>query len=119
MGARSGAACLAITIGMTFLATVFHIVLITSDSWEIISYSHKAVDRILLEKHGTEWQSQSLFDDRVLVVYNFNGSDVISSSSDNNDNMTQEMSLASSNVREILIQMRAGLWRVCFDLTGK
>ncbi len=118
-GRRTNLFCLVATILITIATTVVMGLVILSDFWERIKYSRQAVDDIIAN-HTIAVTTVNPADSTpppsasVLVEELFEGRVIAVSNSSSLKTSSEE-----EGVVYLLVRLHAGLWSLCYDLTGK
>ena len=100
MGLKINIAVFILTIGVTLSTTALMCMCVVTDYWEIVSYPMTSIEKILNEsKLGigdsiSDVSVESLFQEKVTVIKE------------------------KTETKQIMIQMHAGLWSICYDVAG-
>ena len=100
MGLKINVAVFILTIAVTLSTTALMCMCVVTDYWEIVSYPMTSIEKILNEsKLGigdsiSDVSVESLFQEKVTVIKE------------------------KTETKQIMIQMHAGLWSICYDVAG-
>ena len=100
MGLKINIAVFILTIAVTLSTTALMCMCVVTDYWEIVSYPMTSIEKILNEsKLGigdsiSDVSVESLFQEKVTVIKE------------------------KTETKQIMIQMHAGLWSICYDVAG-
>lgn len=97
MGFKLNVAVFVITVLMTVATTTLMSVSVLTDHWEVVKYSLSEVQDIVTKTMARNSSVKSLYQDRVILVF----------------------AGLSTIPHEFMVQMHAGLWAICYDLTGQ
>ena len=105
MGLKVNIAVFVVTVIMTITTSSLMTISILSEHWEVVRYDSNKIRDIITEKSSnginTSYQNkkiltvEALHNGKVLLVAKHNGT-----------------------IQEVMVQMHAGLWAVCYDLKG-
>ena len=100
MGLKINVVVFILTIAVTLSTTALMCMCVVTDYWEIVSYPMTSIEKILNEsKLGigdsiNDVSVESLFQEKVTVIKE------------------------KTETKQIMIQMHAGLWSICYDVAG-
>ena len=100
MGLKINVVVFILTIAVTLSTTALMCMCVVTDYWEIVSYPMTSIEKILNEsKLGigdsiSDVSVESLFQEKVTVIKE------------------------KTETKQIMIQMHAGLWSICYDVAG-
>ena len=94
MGLKVNIVVFVVTILMTVATTGFMSLAIMSEHWEVVQYDVSKLRGIVARKSHL-LSVENLYDGKVVLIRNGNQS-----------------------IDQVMIQMHAGLWAVCYDLRG-
>ena len=100
MGLKINVVVFILTIAVTLSTTALMCMCVITDYWEIVSYPMTSIEKILNEsKLGigdsiNDVSVESLFQEKVTVIKE------------------------KTETKQIMIQMHAGLWSICYDVAG-
>ena len=100
MGLKINVVVFILTIAVTLSTTALMCMCVVTDYWEIVSYPMTSIEKILNEsKIGigdsiSDVSVESIFQEKVTVIKE------------------------KTETKQIMIQMHAGLWSICYDVAG-
>ena len=103
MGLKVNVIVLIVTIIVTLSTTAIMCLSILTNYWEVVTFSLAEIEKIVNETTSAEAANK---DDALVSVADLHGGKVI---------LVQQ----EKHSTEILIQIHAGLWTICYDVTGK
>ena len=103
MGLKVNVIVLIVTIIVTLSTTAIMCLSILTNYWEVVTFSLAEIEKIVNETTSAEAANK---DDALVSVADLHGGKVI---------LVQQ----EKHTTEILIQIHAGLWTICYDVTGK
>ena len=106
MGLKLNIIVLIVTIVVTLSTTALMCFCVVTDYWEIVAYPLSNIEKILNISDATERPTSERKD-------NANGVSVESLYNEKLILIKEE-----TEIRQIMIQMHAGLWSICYDVSG-